>query len=192
MTYTRKKNNTVKSVKPKKMSCYEIDGFKYKSKVLMEYHKELKSNPYISSFSLPEITEDKQARNSKYNSYTVIVNDISFDSIMESRFYLRLLEMKAAKQIKSFDMQVTYELQPKFKDKISGKSVRAITYIADFVITDSMDNVMVVDVKGKETDVFKLKKKLFQYKYPDIRFMCMRWVSKVNDWFELDEIKKGK
>ena len=89
-------------------------------------------------------------------------------------------------------MQVTYELQPRFKDKISGKTIRPITYIADFVITDSNGQVIVVDVKGKETDVFKLKKKMFQYRYPDIRFMCMRWVNKANDWFELDELKKGK
>lgn len=191
MAYTRK-NSTVKGDKIKRTLCYEIDGFKYKSKSLMEYHKELKDNPYVQSFSLPEIEEDKQARNSKYHSYTVTVNNISFQSIMESRFYLRLLEMKAAKQIKSYELQVTYELQPKFKDKTSGKTVRAITYIADFVITDSNNKIIVVDVKGKETDVFKLKKKLFQYKYPHIRFMCMRWVSKLNDWFELDEIKKGK
>lgn len=188
MAYTKRK--TVK--KNSKESCYEIDGFKYKSKVLLEYHKELKSNPYITSFSLPEIDDDKEARNGKYNSYKVVINEISFQSIMESRFYLRLLEMKAAGQIKKFDLQITYELQPKFKDKITGKTIRAITYIADFVVTDSNDKVMVVDVKGKETDVFKIKKKLFQYKYPDIRFLCMRWVRKVNDWFELDEIKKGK
>lgn len=189
MAYTRKKSV---SVRTKKQSYYEVDGFKYKSKVLMEYHKELKSNPYVSSFRLPEIEEDKQARNCKYNSYTVTVNGVSFDSIMESRFYLRLLEMKAAGQIKSYSLQTTFELQPKFRDKISGKMIRPITYIADFVVTDINDNVMVVDVKGKETDVFKLKKKLFQYKYPDVRFMCMRWINKEHDWFELDEIKKGK
>lgn len=189
MAYTKRKT-TVKRDKPKKV--YEIDGFKYKSKVLAEYHKELKVNKYVKSFSLPEIEDDSKARNGKYNSYTVIIDNISFDSIMESRFYLRLLEMKAAKQISSFSMQVTYELQPKFRDKISGKVIRPITYIADFVVTDSNGQVMVVDVKGKETDVFKLKKKMFQYRYPDIRFMCMRWVSKVNDWFELDDIKKGK
>jgi len=191
MAYTRKKT-TVKTDKQKKTACYEVDGFKYKSKVLAEYHKELKSNPYISSFSLPEIEDDKKARNGKYNSYTVVIDNVSFDSVMESRFYLRLLEMKAAKQIKSFSMQVTYELQPKFKDKVSGKTVRAITYIADFVVTDADDQVIVVDVKGKETDVFKIKKKMFQYKYPGVRFMCMRWVNKAGDWFELDDIKKGK
>lgn len=188
MAYTKRK--TVKN--DRKNSCYEIDGFKYKSKVLLEYHKELKANPYITSFSLPEIADDGKARNGKYNSYTVTINGISFQSIMESRFYLRLLEMKATGQVKDFELQVTYELQPKFKDKITGKTVRAITYIADFVVTDANNKVMVVDVKGKETDVFKIKKKLFRYKYPDINFLCMRWVNKVHDWFELDEIKKGK
>ena len=189
MAYTKKKKTVTNT---KKTYCYEVDGFKYKSKVLCEYHKELKANPYVSSFHLPEINDDKQARNSKYNSYTVTIDNISFQSIMESRFYLRLLEMKAEGKIKSFSMQVTYELQPKFKDKFTGKAVRAITYIADFVVIDSKNNTMVIDVKGKETDVFKIKKKMFQYKYPNIRFMCMRWISKANDWFELSEIKKGK
>ena len=187
MAYVRKKTAKTKSV-----TYYEIDGCKYKSKALLEYHKELQKNNFVTSFSLPEISEDKQARNGKYNNYKVIVNDIAFDSIMESRFYLRLLEMKTAKQIKEFSMQVTYELQPSFKDKISGKTIRAITYRADFVITDSDNRVIVVDVKGTETDVFKIKKKMFQFRHPDIRFMCMRWINKVGDWFELNEIKKGK
>lgn len=190
MTYTRRYKATVKT--DKKKEPYEVDGFKYKSKALAEYHKELKNNPYVTTFSLPEIEDDKKSRNSKYNSYTVKIDDITFDSIMESRFYCRLLEMQAEGKIKSFTMQTAFELQPKFKDKFSKKAVRAIMYIADFVVTDSNGQTIVVDVKGKETDVFKMKKKMFQYKYPDIRFMCMRWVAKLHNWFELESVKKGK
>lgn len=187
MAYTKKK--VTKKSTTKKAYYYEIDGFKYKSKTLLEYHTILKTNKYVKSFHLPEVAEDKEARCAKYNSYKVIVNDIQFDSIMESRFYLRLLEMKAEGQIKNFEMQHTYELQPGFRDKISKKAIRAITYIADFVVVQNDNSVIAVDVKGEETPVFKIKKKMFQYKYPDIRFMCMRWVNKENDWFELSQLK---
>ena len=171
---------------------YEVDGLIYKSKVLAEYHKELKANKNVKTFHLPELSEDKKARNGKYNSYKVSINDITFDSIMESRFYLLLLSMQADKEVTAFKNQVTFELQPKFKDKYTGKNVRAITYIADFVVTMSDGRVIAVDVKGKETDVFKIKRKIFMYKYPDIELVCMRFVSKSNIWLTVEEIKKGK
>lgn len=189
MTYKRiTKNSTFKI--PKK--GYEVDGVTYKSKVLAEYHKELKTNKYVKAFHLPEISEDKKARCGKYNSYKVSINDITFDSIMESKFYLLLLTMQASKEVVSFENQVTFELQPKFKDKYTGKTVRAITYIADFVVTMADKRVIAVDVKGKETDVFKIKRKMFQYKYPDIELVCMRLVNKTNVWLTVEELKKGK
>ena len=47
-----------------------------------------------------------------------------------------------------------------------------------------------MDGKGQETDVFKLKEKLFEYKYPDIDFYCVQWRASSNDWMTLDEIKE--
>lgn len=50
--------------------------------------------------------------------------------------------------------------------------VREITYVADFVVIDKYDGIQrthVQDVKSSpffQTDIFKLKKRLFDYKYP--------------------------
>ena len=58
---------------------------------------------------------------------------------------------------------MSFELQPRFKKE--GKTYRPITYIADFVVYYE-DKTYVIDTKGAETTEFKLKKKLFEYKFP--------------------------
>lgn len=104
---------------------------------------------------------------SKYHSKKVIVDGIEFMSKKEAeRYYeLKLLEMAGA--IKDLKLQQQFVLQPPFKK--NGKTIRAITYIADFTYFDleRMRNV-VEDVKGYKTDVYTLKKKMFEYKYPDL------------------------
>lgn len=60
----------------------------------------------------------------------------------------------------------TLILQPKFllQDKFiyKSKTYRKIEYIADFSYVRSEDDVLVIeDVKGLKTDVFKIKEKLF-------------------------------
>lgn len=58
--------------------------------------------------------------------------------------------------------------QPSFKRE--GKTVRAIKYVADFVVTLADGTREVVDTKGYKTPEYKLKKKLLLYKYPGIIF----------------------
>ena len=75
--------------------------------------------------------------------------------------------MQRAGLIENLELQKVYELQPSFKKR--GKTYRKITYIADFTYYDKQrDQVVVEDVKGFKTDVYKLKKKLFEYKYNDL------------------------
>ena len=61
-----------------------------------------------------------------------------------------------------------FELQPSFKYK--GKTIRAIKYIADFVITYPDGKTEVVDTKGYRTKDYLLKRKMLLHKYPDINF----------------------
>ena len=98
---------------------------------------------------------------SKYHSKKVIYNGIRFDSKKEMNFYIKLKMLEKAKKIRNLQLQKKYELQPSFK--INGKTVRSINYIADFVYEDT--KVHIIDVKGFRTDVYKLKKKMFEYKY---------------------------
>lgn len=62
----------------------------------------------------------------------------------------------------NFTLQPEFVLQDKFR--LDGKAIRAIKYVADFLVKDG-DNDIVVDAKGMTTPVFKLKEKLFKYKF---------------------------
>lgn len=184
----RKKKNSGTAKTPR---IYTVGEYKYRSKALADFHYELSENQLVKNFKLPTIDNEKDFINRKYHAYKPIINGIQFDSIMESQFYLYLLKLKKEHEIKSFERQKTFELQPSFKTK-DGQNVRAITYIADFVVVDKDGVISAVDIKGVETDTFKIKKKLFQYKYPDIRFLCLRWVPSEGQWLELKDIRKKK
>ncbi len=111
----------------------------------------------------------KQPKKSKYNNKKVIVDGIKFDSKKEAEYYCQLKLLKQAGEIKDYRLQPIYELQPAFKK--NGKKYRAITYIADFVITNNDGTTDVVDVKSSKTfktQVYRIKKKMFEYKYPEL------------------------
>jgi Protein of unknown function (DUF1064) len=95
---------------------------------------------------------------------------IVFDSKWESETY-KLLSTLLPAGI-HIHRQVDFLLQEKFKAP-NGKAIREIHYSADFVITreeDLQDNVIppdafVIDSKGHLTDIFKIKNKLFMFRY---------------------------
>ena len=110
---------------------------------------------------------------------------------MEAKYYVYLLEQKNNGFIKDFSMQVKFPLMDKYRNQFTGKVIRGIDYYADLVVNKLDDSVEAIDVKGVETDVFKIKQKLFGSIYPDIRLVCYRWSAKYgNRWVELDELKK--
>ena len=102
---------------------------------------------------------------SKYYNQPTIVDGIKFDSRKEAQHYLELKLLQSAKVISNLELQPKFILQESFKKK--GKTYREISYIADFKYTEN-GQVIVEDVKGKETEVFKIKHKLFEYRYPDL------------------------
>lgn len=100
----------------------------------------------------------------KYHNKKVEYDGYTFDSIREKNYYIKLKLLEKAGKIKELELQKEYELQPSFK--LNNKTSRKITYRADFTYkTTEDDKLHVVDVKGFRTDVYKLKKKLFEYKY---------------------------
>lgn len=103
-------------------------------------------------------------KKNKYNNTKVEYKGIKFDSIKEMKHYQLLEYLQKIGEIKELKLQVPYELIPKYK--INNKTVRKCVYIADFTyITTNDDKLHVVDTKGFRTDVYRLKKKLFEYKY---------------------------
>ena len=101
----------------------------------------------------------------KYKNRKVIVDDYIFDSIQESRRYKELKLLLIAGQIKDLELQPHFLLQEGFKK--NGKTYRKIEYIADFKYIEN-GKTIVEDVKGLQTDVFKIKHKLFEKKYPEL------------------------
>lgn len=106
---------------------------------------------------------------SKYHNQKVEVSGKTFDSKKESKDWLRLKSMADSGLIKNLRCQVPFELQPKYITR-DGRKIRPITYIADFVY-ERDDTKYVQDSKGMRTDVYKIKRKMFEYKYPDYIFI---------------------
>ncbi len=103
-------------------------------------------------------------KKNKYNNTKVEYKGIKFDSIKEMKHYQLLEYLQRIGEIKELKLQVPYELIPKYK--INNKTVRKTTYIADFTYITTKDGKLhIVDTKGFKTDVYRLKKKLFEYKY---------------------------
>ena len=110
---------------------------------------------------------------SKYRSKKTEVDGILFDSKIESKHYLKLKELEKQGKIKDLELQPCFELQPKFKK--NGKTYRKIEYKADFRYFDiELDKIVIEDVKGLETSEFKLKHKMFEYKYPELELEIVK------------------
>ena len=108
----------------------------------------------------------------KYNNKKTIVDGIKFDSEMESHYYIYLKQLKEIGEVVDFVLQPTYLLQEGFN--LNGKRIRPITYKADFKVIYKDGHEEVIDVKGKITEEFKIKRKMLLYRYRDINFKCVQ------------------
>lgn len=128
-------------------------------------------------------------KTNKYNNKVAEVDGIKFDSKMEADYYKHLKELKKQRRIMAFSLQPVYELQPKFYKR--EKLFRAITYKADFEVMKLNGETVTIDIKGFETADFKLKKKMFEYKYPqELKLITF---SKIDGgWIEIEDLKKAR
>ena len=70
--------------------------------------------------------------------------------------------------MEGFDIQPVFILQRSFiRD---GKTIRDITYRADFSVTHKDGSIEVVDVKGFKTEVYNIKRKMFLFVYQGLKF----------------------
>ena len=100
---------------------------------------------------------------SKYGNIRTTIDNVSFASKREAKRYQELKLLLRAKQISQLELQPRFELQPSFTDG-DGVKHRKIEYVADFAYRERGQHIA-EDVKGKQTDVYRLKKKLFLYKF---------------------------
>ena len=148
----------------------------------------MKSNKKTAKTTLGKKVAKKKAN--KFNAKKTIIDDIKFDSKIESQYYLYLKQEKEKGLIKDFSLQPAYELQPKYE--YMGASRYAVKYVADFLIQYNDGSEVIVDVKGQPTADAKLKRKLFEYKYPDKHLRWIVWVAKRGGWIDYDDNEKMK
>ena len=133
--------------------------------------KQKEENNYGLLFCSPLLLHGGTQMN-KYHNRKTTIDGIKFDSKAEAKRYVELKLLQKAGKITNLELQQKYELQPKYKNN-KGETIRAITYKADFKYIENGKKV-VEDVKGMETKDFKLKKKLLEYKYPEIDFRLIK------------------
>lgn len=131
-----------------------------------------------------ELTKNK-VKSGKIKHIKTTIDGITFDSKMESQYYLYLKELKAKGIVESFRLQPEFILQDKFmivdgqvifgedpnfnkiKRQTKAPTVQAIKYISDFEVVYADGHIEIVDPKGIATADFELKRKMFMCKFPD-------------------------
>ena len=118
------------------------------------------------------------------------VDGITFDSTMEANYYEYLKAEQAKGNILCFKLQPEYQLLDGYEKY--GRKIRGIKYIADFLVVYNDESEIVIDVKGRETDDFKLKRKLFDAIYPDLTLKLITYNKTTESWVDYDELKKTR
>ncbi|KAA0793873.1 DUF1064 domain-containing protein [Bacillus sp. BPN334] len=109
--------------------------------------------------------KQKRKTKSKYNNKKVELDGCIFNSEAASKYYELLKEKQGAGEIQAIELQPSFVLQPGYKK--NGKRFDAITYKAEFMIY--LPNG---DVKGVVTDIFSIKKKMFEYYFPHLSLVA--------------------
>lgn len=94
----------------------------------------------------------------KYNAKKTEIDGIKFDSAFEARVYTYLRD----NNVKILDRQIRFVLQDKFRYK--GEAIRTIEYKPDFLIEWNWQQFY-IDAKGMQDAQFKIKLKMWQFRY---------------------------
>lgn len=111
------------------------------------------------------IKKNSAPKRSKYGNIKTEYNGNKYDSKAEALYAKQLDYRKLSGEVISWERQVPVRLE------VNGQLV--CKYIADFKVLLSTGKFQWVDVKGVETDVFKLKHKLMKALYPEIELLIV-------------------
>lgn len=101
-------------------------------------------------------------RRSKYGNKRTDVDGLKFDSKKEAQRYRDLLLLERAGEIRELERQKTYEIS------VYGHDVTS--YRCDFRYIEGEGRLVIEDVKGHRTELYKIKKRLMKAIYGiDIR-----------------------
>lgn len=90
----------------------------------------------------------------KFSAKPTTIDDIRFSSKKEAKYYVDLKCRQASGEVLFFLRQTPFHLPGNVK------------YLCDFTVFKSNGDVEFVDVKGFETEIFKLKRKQVEAIYP--------------------------
>lgn len=96
----------------------------------------------------------------KYGAQKTCIDGITFHSKREALYYADLRLLEKAGEIHSL------EIQPKYPIVIDGKKVCNV--ILDFQFREKDGRLRVIDVKGMDTPMSRLKRKLVSAVYPHV------------------------
>lgn len=107
-----------------------------------------------------------EGKTNKFNAQSVTIDGIFFASTLEGDRYHQLKLMQAAGLISNLKTQPRYQLLPK-----KGRE-RAWWHRPDFEYLED-GKLVVEDTKGVPTELWKLKRRLFTDKYPEILYRVL-------------------
>ncbi len=93
----------------------------------------------------------------KYHNKTNVYNDEVYHSLKEANYAAELDLRVKAHEIKKWERQVRIPLDV--------NNYHICNYIIDFIVTHNDDSLEYVEVKGFETDLWRMKWKLFEALY---------------------------
>ena len=119
-----------------------------------------------------------------------VIDGIKFDSILESEYYLELKRLKANGIVKKFSLQPRYLLQEGYTKY--GRKIQKIEYVADFLVEYTDGSEIIIDVKGRELPEFIIKRKLFDFLYPNLILKLITYDNKNKKRIDYKEHKKER
>jgi hypothetical protein len=109
----------------------------------------------------------------KYGAKKIEIDGHVFPSKREAEYYLAYKDMLERGEITWLELQPRFELIPAFTNH-DGKKVRPCHYTADFKLTYPDGRQKIIEVKGFRTRDYVLRRKIFEYKYPQYEFEEVR------------------
>lgn len=104
---------------------------------------------------------------SKFGAVATVVDGLTFHSKREAHYYAQYKILERAGKIGNL------ELQPKFPVHING--VKVCNVILDFAFFDYYANARcAIDVKGMDTPISRLKRKMLEAAYPGVKVEIVR------------------
>jgi len=127
----------------------------------------------------------------KYHAQKADYNGVKYDSKLEAQVAQRLDELRPkldddTPHVLAWYRQVEFKLIPKYRKE------RVITYKADFLVEVEKGedtDTYIIEVKGYDTAVWRLKRRQFLHLYPEAELRVVRSVPDVNraileNWYE--------